>query len=91
MNFEQVCQQLRVGANKLSQVNAGEKNAALQAVAIALDKNRSKILEANKKDIETARASGMKESLIDRLMLDDNRISSIIESIAYYHKPTHRC
>ena len=82
MNFEQVCQQLRVGANKLSQVNAGEKNAALQAVAIALDKNRSKILEANKKDIETARASGMKESLIDRLMLDDNRISSIIESIA---------
>lgn len=47
-----------------------------------MDKNRSKILEANKKDIETARASGMKESLIDRLMLDDNRISSIIESIA---------
>lgn len=81
MNFEQICQQLRIGANTLSQVNAREKNAALKAVAQSLDTHRASILSANKKDIEAARASGMKESLVDRLMLNEERISSIIESI----------
>lgn len=81
MNFEQIYKQLRIGANKLSQMNASEKNAALEAVAQSLDKNRSAILKANEKDVENARESGMKESLIDRLILNDRRISSIIESI----------
>lgn len=81
MNFKTIYKQLRIGANKLSQLNAGEKNTALKAVAESLDKNRSLILNANKKDIEAARASGTKESLVDRLMLNDTRISSIIESI----------
>ena len=81
MNFDQICQQLRSGAQILSQLSANEKNSALRAVAKSLDTNRADILTANKKDVENARTSGMKESLIDRLMLDDKRISGIISSI----------
>ena len=53
----------------------------MENVAVALDKNREKIIEANQKDINCARENGIKESLIDRLMLDNKRIDGIIDSL----------
>lgn len=81
MNLDEITKSLKAGAEKLALQTACEKNKALEAVAIALDSNRTKIIEANKKDIDTARANGTKESLIDRLSLDDKRITGIIESL----------
>lgn len=81
MDIKKVCESLRKGSNKLALQTAAEKNLALEAVAVALDKNREKIFAANKADIEKGRASGMSESLIDRLMLNDSRLDGVIASL----------
>ena len=81
MNLESICKSLRKSSETLALQNAVTKNAALLAVADALDKNRNSILTANKTDIENGRANGMSESLIDRLSLNDKRIDGIIESL----------
>ncbi|MCI7435709.1 MAG: glutamate-5-semialdehyde dehydrogenase [Spirochaetia bacterium] len=81
MNLDEITKSLKSGAEKLALQTACEKNKSLEAVADALDSNRKKIIEANKKDIDAARANGTKESLIDRLSLDDKRITGIIDSL----------
>ena len=81
MDLDLICSSLKKGSEKLALQTAAQKNAALEAVAVALDKNRATIIEANKIDIEKGRASGMSESLIDRLALDDKRIDGIISSL----------
>ena len=81
MNLDLICNNLRKGSEQLALQTANEKNIALENVAVALDKNREKIIEANQKDINCARENGIKESLIDRLMLDNKRIDGIIDSL----------
>ncbi|MBQ1629065.1 MAG: glutamate-5-semialdehyde dehydrogenase [Treponema sp.] len=81
MNLEEKYISLRKGSVQLALQTAQQKNAVLESVAQALDKNRSEILKANEQDIQTARTNGTKESLIDRLMLDDKRIDGIISSL----------
>ncbi len=81
MDLKKTTDSLRSASQKLALQNASEKNTALEAVAVALDKNRASIIAANKLDIETARANGISESIIDRLLLNDKRIDGIIESL----------
>lgn len=81
MNLEEKYISLRKGSVQLALQTAQQKNAVLESVAQALDKNRSEILKANEQDIQAARTNGTKESLIDRLMLDDKRIDGIISSL----------
>ena len=81
MDLKKTTDSLRSASQKLALQNASEKNRALEAVAEALDKNRAFIISANKADIDAARANGMSESIIDRLLLNDKRIDGIIESL----------
>ena len=81
MDIKKVCKNLKQGSCKLALQTAAKKNKALEAVAIALDKNRKEIFKANKADIDKGRSSGMSESLIDRLMLNDERMNGIISSL----------
>lgn len=60
--------------NTLSQI---DKNRGLSEVSKAILKREDYILEANKIDIENGKKNGMKESLIDRLSLDHDRINGI--------------
>jgi glutamate-5-semialdehyde dehydrogenase len=61
--------------------NRSQKDAALLAAADAIDRARAAILAANAADVERAKNGGMKEALVDRLLLNDRRIDSIIEGI----------
>ena len=81
MNLKTTTDSLRAASQKLALQNASEKNAALCAVADALDKNRNSIIAANDEDVKAARAAGISESIIDRLMLDNKRIDGIIASL----------
>ena len=81
MDIKKTTDSLRSASQKLALQNASEKNAALATVAEALDKKRASIIAANKVDIDAARANGMSESIIDRLLLNDKRIDGIIESL----------
>lgn len=78
---ETLFKSLRESAAKLASLNATQKNDALRKAAASLDEKRAEILKANKIDVKKAREAGMSESLVDRLLLTDARISVIIESL----------
>jgi glutamate-5-semialdehyde dehydrogenase len=58
------------------------KDAALEKAAEAIEAAQQEILAANARDVEKARAGGMKEALVDRLMLNPARIHDIIDGVA---------
>ncbi len=60
-------------------LSSTEKNLALLAIADALEAAREQIKAANALDIEAGRKNGLNEGLIDRLTLDDARISGVAE------------
>ena len=57
------------------------RNAVLKLSSEIISKNTNKIIEANKEDLLLANKAGLKESYIDRLLLDSKRISTIAESL----------
>ncbi|ODN30641.1 glutamate-5-semialdehyde dehydrogenase [Fervidobacterium thailandense] len=72
-------QNLRRASAILSSANSSLKNEAILLIAKALDENRATILEANERDVSLARARGLKESLVDRLLLNEKRLDEMIE------------
>jgi len=80
-SLEYTFKSLRHAQEKIAVQNRAVKDKALSAAAVEIDKSRSVILEANAHDVKQARLNGMKESLVDRLLLDNKRIDSMIEGI----------
>ena len=58
-----------------------KRNAVLKLSSEIISKNTNKIIEANKEDLLLANKARLKESYIDRLLLDSKRISAISESL----------
>lgn len=65
----------------LNSMSTKEKNEALLMLSQKILNNTKEIVEANVIDIKKAVENNMKESLIDRLRLDENRIRKISNSI----------
>ncbi|MGM0399661.1 MAG: glutamate-5-semialdehyde dehydrogenase, partial [Halobacteriota archaeon] len=69
----------------LAQTTNEARSTALHSIADALDDNRSRILEANGKDVEAAEAMRERgeysQALVDRLKLDDEKIDTIAEMV----------
>jgi glutamate-5-semialdehyde dehydrogenase len=57
------------------------KHTALEAAADAVWSRRAEIIEANKKDLEFGRNKGLSDAMMDRLMLDEDRIQSIVTGL----------
>jgi len=57
------------------------KNRVLTGIANALISNSRLVIDDNKKDVKRCREEGISESLLDRLMLDEDRIGKIAASI----------
>ncbi|MBQ7158752.1 MAG: glutamate-5-semialdehyde dehydrogenase [Treponema sp.] len=81
MTIPEICKKLHTAQADLALHTAAQKNHALSCVAEAIDKNRDAIIAANKADLDAARAKGMSEALLERLMLDAKRIDGIISSM----------
>lgn len=65
----------------LSQVTAEQKNNALLAIADALENKKNDIIEANKIDMLAGEKAGLNSGLLDRLLLDSDRIDSIASAV----------
>lgn len=81
MRLIEQCRKLKKAALILEMADTNTKNDALDKVCKSLMKNQDLILKENQKDIENARKNNMKESLIDRLKLTEDRIKDMIEGI----------
>ena len=68
-------------ATALSLLGQEQKNEGLQAVANALVANMERILKANEVDVARAVEKGVKESLVDRLRLTEDRIKGMSEGL----------
>jgi glutamate-5-semialdehyde dehydrogenase len=70
-----------VAARALAQSSTDMRNHALRAAAAAVRNQRPALLAANQIDMEQARSAGVSGALLDRLLLDDQRIESMAKGI----------
>ena len=79
--LEELGRRAKVASRILNRLGVKRKNEGLEAVAEALVKNVAKLLDANQQDVQKAKEEGMKESLVDRLTLTEERIAGMAEGI----------
>ena len=79
--LEQMGQRALEASRITAKLKINDKNNALNAIAAAIVEGTGFILAANDIDIQAAKAAGMKEGLVDRLMLNPDRIKAMAEGI----------
>ena len=80
-SIELIGKRAKAASKKTAVLTTVERNNALRSVGDALIKHSDEIIEANKIDIENARANGMKPALLDRLSLNGERIKGMVEGL----------
>ena len=65
----------------IQKLSSKKKDKVLKDYYHLINKNRKLIIKENKKDVKNAIKKGIKDNLIKRLILDDKKISNIINSI----------
>lgn len=71
----------RAASREIAKATTAQKNAALLAIADAIDSSREELLEANREDLKAAEAKNLQPALIDRLELNGPRIDGMIEGL----------
>lgn len=74
-------QQARAAAAVLARVSPARKTRALHGIAAALRGHQNEILAANARDMEGARARHLSGALLDRLLLDPQRVEAMARGI----------
>ena len=77
----QVCRQARAAAKVTRELTTSVKDAALAALADAIEASGPRLREANAADVERARSAGVSATLVDRLTLTDARIAAMASAI----------
>ena len=76
-----ICAEAKTASRELSLLDPETKNRALNAIADALDAQADQIVAANAKDLEAGRENNLDGALMDRLMLDHDRLASIANDV----------
>jgi glutamate-5-semialdehyde dehydrogenase len=80
-SVEQICREARLASRALARTPTGVKDAALAAIASALEERLEEILEANERDMQAGREADIGEALLDRLRLDGGRVRAIAGAV----------
>jgi len=76
-----LCAAAKRASRELALLDTQTKDAALQAIAEALEDRASDILDANALDVEAGREAGLSDALIDRLALNRRRVAAIAAGV----------
>src|ERR671912_212715 len=76
-----ICLAAKAAARGLAATGSAVKDAALLAMAAALEARTPEILEANARDLEAGRESGLSSALMDRLALDERRVAAMAAGV----------
>ena len=79
--IEELGKRARAAARALALCSKDEKNAALMAMADAIEAAEDDILAANAKDLEAAPGYGLNAAAVDRLRLDSARLSAMAKGV----------
>jgi glutamate-5-semialdehyde dehydrogenase len=77
----EICAEAKLASRRLAALGSGVKDAALEAIAEALLERTDEILDANSRDLEAGRESGLSGALMDRLALDEGRIADMAAGV----------
>ncbi len=77
----EVCATARAAAREMARSGTAARNAALEHTAVALDRGRDRLREANGADLADGRAAGLDAAVLDRLELTDARIDAMIAGL----------
>jgi glutamate-5-semialdehyde dehydrogenase len=77
-----VAEAARTAARVVAKATAPQRTQALAAIAEAIERRRSAILAANARDLAAARDAGTSDALLDRLMLDDRRVTGLARAVS---------
>jgi glutamate-5-semialdehyde dehydrogenase len=80
-SVEDLCRAAKRASRTLARLDTATKDAALDAIAHALVSNIPEILEANARDLEAGRDSGLSSALLDRLALDEGRVAAMADGV----------
>ncbi len=73
---------VRKSALTLSLMSDSQRNSLLEKIKKALDENRFELKSANEKDINSAREKGISDAVLHRLVFDDQKINSCLDSLS---------
>jgi glutamate-5-semialdehyde dehydrogenase len=76
-----IARKAKRAARVLAQTDTAVKNAALEAIAAALEDRIEEILEANARDMQLGRDAEIGDALLDRLRLDEARVGAIARAV----------
>ena len=79
--FQAVAQRARTAATELALATREIKDAALKAMADALEAGTAEILEANGADVQSAESGGTPAHMVDRLRLDASRVEGMAQGL----------
>jgi glutamate-5-semialdehyde dehydrogenase len=71
----------KAAARRLAALDSATKDRALLAVADAIEERAAEILEANVRDLDAGRESGLADALMDRLALDEDRLATMARGV----------
>jgi len=71
----------RAAAITLATTSTGDKDAALEAIAKAVEAGADRILPANELDLANGRENGLSTGLQDRLRLDESRLAGLASAV----------
>src|SRR5918992_1481782 len=77
----EICAGAKQASRVLARLDTTTRNNALLAMADALEGGSAEVLEANERDIEAGRESGLTSALLDRLKLTDERVAAIAADV----------
>jgi len=77
----EVGQRARAAGRELARAETAAKNAALLAMADAIDAAVETLKAENAKDLDAGRQNGLDEAMLDRLALTDERIATMAEGL----------
>ena len=78
-----LCQSAKEASYSLATKSTGERDNALLKIAQALRDNCKDIIEANKLDLSKAKDNGISDAMLDRLMLNEQRVEGLARSIEH--------
>lgn len=81
MQMIELAQQAKQASVELAQFGNRQKNEALLTIADSLEQRATEILYANAKDIEFAQSQGISLAIIDRLLLNEDRLKGIANDV----------
>ncbi|PLY01928.1 MAG: glutamate-5-semialdehyde dehydrogenase [Desulfuromonas sp.] len=79
--IKQLAREARAASHILAALSTTVKNELLQQMASALEQNRSSLISENEKDLAAAHDRGLSTAMIDRLVLDEDRIKGMADGL----------